>query len=160
MAQFNPDAPFADEPTRPVGRPRKVVEPAAPARPTGMYDLTLFELMPTPEQTALREAAKVELNRRVQARREWALVLTVRGATLPDWMSTDAANDYGLNGAAITRRGGHYDNQLHRWVDVPDTGTDPFFGFNRALEEEVQRLAFGTTPDFRIRNGRIPDFAA
>ena len=48
MAQFNPDAPFADEPTRPVGRPRKVQpEPVtAPAR-IGLYDLSMFESRPT-----------------------------------------------------------------------------------------------------------------
>src|ERR1700722_14446103 len=78
-------------------RPRTTVEHTTPP-PTVGYPVPKR----SPEQVALREAAKAELNRRIQRRREWALDLIARGEELPVWLSTDASNDYSPSGTAIT----------------------------------------------------------
>lgn len=115
---------------------------------------------PSPEHVALREAARTELNRRILVRAKWALELLEQGKTLPAWMSADARDEYVLSGAAIMLKGGYYDRQLNRWVDVPDLGVDPFANTTEGLEREIRELQMeGGVAGFAVRGSTIPNIS-
>ncbi len=129
--------------------------PLRPHRKIGGY---CFMGSLSPEHVALREDARTILNRRILVRAKWALNLLEQGKTLPAWMSANARDDYVLSGAAITIRGGHYDQQSNRWVDVPDLGIDPFANTTEALERTIFELQMeGDVAGFAVRGSSVPN---
>jgi hypothetical protein len=150
IQQFDVDAIENSKPPEPTVD----VTPTKQKPPTG--DVFMRSL--SPERAALREAAHAELNRRILVRAKWALELLEQGKTLPAWMSANARDNYVLSSDAITIRGGHYDQQLKRWVDVPDLGVDPFRHTSEALEREIFELQMeGEIPGFSVRGSTVPN---